>query len=64
VQTYLESLTFVLHVGVRSVNADRAMFRLTVRGGTNALQRALSANPSLEPLPATDASVLRFHLRQ
>jgi uncharacterized protein len=64
VQTYLESLTFVLHVGVRSMNADHALFRLTVRGGPNALQRALSANPSLEPLPATDASVLRFHLRQ
>jgi hypothetical protein len=64
VQTYLESLTFVLHVSVRSVNADRALFRLTVRGGTNALQRALSVNPSLESLPATDASVLRFHLRQ
>jgi hypothetical protein len=63
VQTYLESLAFVLHVSVRSVNADRALFRLSVRGGAGALQRALSANPSLEPLPATDPSVLRYHLR-
>lgn len=64
VQTYLESMAFVLHVSVRSVNADRAMFRLTVRGGSTALQRALSGNPLLEPLPGTDAAVLRFHLRQ
>ncbi len=64
VQTYLESLTFVLHVSVRAVNADRAIYRLTVRGGSNALQRALSANASLEPLPEADASLLRFHLRQ
>jgi hypothetical protein len=64
VATYLESLAFVSHVSVRSMNADRAVFRVTVRGGSNALQRALSVNPSLESLPATDASFLRFHLRQ
>jgi len=64
VQTYLESLAFVSHVSVRAANADRALFRVTVRGGSNALQRALSVNTSLESLPASDPSVLRFHLRQ
>jgi hypothetical protein len=63
VQTYLESLAFVSHVSVRALNADRVQFRVTVRGGASALQRALSANASLEPLPATDTSFLRFHLR-
>ncbi len=63
VQTYLESLAFVSHVSVRSLNADRAQFRVTVRGGASALQRALSVNASLEAQPATDTSFLRFHLR-
>lgn len=64
VQGLLESLAFVSHVSVRSLNADRAQFRVTVRGGARALQRALSLNASLEALPATDTSFLRFHLRQ
>jgi hypothetical protein len=64
VQTYLESLAFVSHVSVRSVNADRGLFRLTVRGGASALQRAIATNASFESLPATDTSFLRFHLRQ
>jgi hypothetical protein len=64
VQTYLESLAFVSHVSVRSLNADRALFRLTVRGGAGALQRAIAGNGSLESLAATDGSVLRFTLRK
>jgi hypothetical protein len=64
VQTYLESLAFVSHVSVRSMNADRGLFRLTVRGGASALQRAIGTNASFESLPVTDTSFLRFHLRQ
>jgi len=49
---------------LRSVNADRGLFRLTVRGGASALQRAIATNASFESLPVTDTSFLRFHLRQ
>jgi uncharacterized protein len=62
-QGYLESLSFVSHVSLRTMNADKALFRLTVRGGSGALQRAIAGNPSLEALPAVDASFLRFQLR-
>jgi hypothetical protein len=63
VQTFLESLSFVLHVSVRALDADRAQFRLTIRGGAGALQRAIANNGSLEPLAGTTGA-LRFHLRQ
>ncbi len=68
VQTYLESLAFVSHVSVRAVDADHALFRLTVRGGASALQRAISVDGSLEPAGATAGAtagaVLHFHLRE
>ena len=33
VQSYLESLTFISHVGVETLNGDTVRFRLTTRGG-------------------------------
>ncbi|MFI4891231.1 MAG: DUF2066 domain-containing protein [Steroidobacterales bacterium] len=62
VQTYLESLSFVSHVSVRAIDADRAQFRVTVRGGAAALRRAISINGSLEPVEI-GGPVLHFHLR-
>jgi hypothetical protein len=64
VQTYLESLTFVSHVGVLTMNGDVVRFRLTTRGGADALQRALALGGRLEPVDASGGGVQRFHLRR
>ena len=62
VQAYLESLSFVSHVGVRALDADRMQLRLSVRGGASALQRAIALNGSLVPQAATDGVVLHYQL--
>jgi hypothetical protein len=64
VQTYLESLTFITHVGVLALTADTVRFRLTTRGGIETLAHALSLNGKLQPLPAGDNGLHRFHLRR
>jgi uncharacterized protein len=64
VQTYLESLTFITHVGVLALTADAVRFRLTTRGGIEPLAHALSLNGKLQPLPAGDNGLHRFQLRR
>jgi hypothetical protein len=64
VQTYLESLSFVTHVGVESLSGDTVHFRLTTRGGIEPLQHAIALNGRLQSLPAGDAGIQRFELRR
>jgi len=64
VQTYLESLTFITHVGVQALTGDTVRFRLTTRGGVEPLQHAIALNGRLQPLPAGDNGIQRFQLRR
>jgi uncharacterized protein len=64
VQNYLESLTFISHVGVAAMTGDTIRFRLATRGGAESLQRALSLNGRLQPIAAGDNGILRFQLRR
>jgi hypothetical protein len=64
VQGYLESLTFIAHVGVEELNGDTVRFRLTTRGGLEPLQHALALNGRLQPIAAGDNGVQRFQLRR
>ena len=63
VQGALESLPFVAHVSVSALDSDRALLRLSVRGGAAALQRALALNGPLEPLAGHDGATLHYLLR-
>jgi hypothetical protein len=62
VQGYLESLTFISHVGVEALSGDTVRFRLTTRGGTEPLQHALSLSGRLQPIAAGDNGMQRFQL--
>jgi hypothetical protein len=64
VQGYLESLTFIAHVGVETLNGDTVRFRLTTRGGPGPLQHAFALNGRLQPIAAGDNGVQRFQLRR
>lgn len=64
VQSFLESLTFITHVSIEAIDGDTARFRLTMRGGADALQRAISLNGLLVPLAAGDNGLRRFQLRR
>lgn len=64
VQAYLESLTFISHVGVQSLSGDTVRFHLATRGGIESLQRALALNGRLQPVAAIDNGVQRFQLRR
>ena len=61
-EAYLESLTFISHVGVESLFGDTIRFRLATRGGVDALQRALSLNRRLQPVAAGENGMQRFQL--
>jgi len=63
VQSYLESLAFISHVGVVALSGDTITFRLATRGSAESLQRTLSLNGRLQPIAAGDNGILRFHLR-
>jgi hypothetical protein len=63
VQNYLESLAFVAHVEVEGLSADSVRFRLSARGGIQALQRALALNGLLEAT-STDSGLAHFELRR
>jgi len=62
VQSYLEALTFVSHVGVQALSGDVVTFRLSSRGGVEPLQHALALNGKLQSLPAGDNGLQRFKL--
>jgi uncharacterized protein len=64
VQTYLESLTFISHVSVQALSGDTVRFRLSTRGGMEALQRALTSSGKLQSLPAGDNGIQRFQLHR
>ena len=64
VQAYLESLTFITHVGVQALNGDSVTFRLAARGGIEPLQHAIALNGRLQPQPAGDNGIQRFQLRR
>lgn len=63
VQTYLESLAFVSHVGVESLSGNAVRFRLTARGGSESLQHALALNGRLQPIAAGENGMQRFQLQ-
>jgi hypothetical protein len=63
VQSYLESLALISHVGVVALSGDTITFRLATRGSAESLQRALSLNGRLQPVAGGDNGILRFHLR-
>ena len=60
VQAYLESLTFISHVGVVALTGDTIRFRLASRGGVESLQRTLSLNSRLQPIASGDNGIQRF----
>jgi hypothetical protein len=63
-QSYLESLAFISHVSVEGLNGDSVRFRVTVRGGAEALQHALSLSGRLQPIAAGENGIPRFQLRR
>jgi hypothetical protein len=62
VQSFLESLTFIAHVGVDALSGDAVRFRLTTRGGAEPLLHALSLSGRLQPIAAGDNGMQRFQL--
>jgi uncharacterized protein len=62
-QSYLESLAFISHVSVEGLNGDMVRFRVTTRGGADALRHALSLSGRLQPIEAAENGILRFQLR-
>jgi len=64
VQAYLESLTFISHVGVQSLSGDTVRFHLATRGGIESLQRALTLGGRLQPIAVGDNGIQRFQLRR
>jgi hypothetical protein len=64
VAAYLESLTFISHVGVESLSGDSVIFHLSSRGGVEPLQRALAQGGKLQSVPSTDTGIQRFVLRR
>ncbi len=64
VQAYLESLTFITHVGVGALSGNTVRFRLTTRGGIEPLQHALALSGRLQSVPGGDNGIPRFELRR
>jgi uncharacterized protein len=63
VQSYLESLAFISHVGIDSLSGNAVRFRLTARGGAESLQHALALNGRLQPIAAGQNGMQRFQLQ-
>jgi hypothetical protein len=63
VQSYLESLAFISHVGVDSLSGNAVRFRLTARGGAESLQHAFALNGRLQPVAAGENGMQRFQLQ-
>jgi hypothetical protein len=64
VQTYLESIALVTHVGVEELGGETVHFRLTARGGADALKQMIALDGHLQPVAAGDNGILRFQLRR
>ena len=63
-QAYLESLTFITHVSVQGLAGDSVTYRLTTRGGVDALQHALALGGPLQTVPGGENGIQRFQLRR
>ncbi len=63
VQSYLESLAFISHVGVEGLSGNVVRFRLTTRGGAEALKNALPLSGRLQPQSTGEDGIQRFDLR-
>jgi uncharacterized protein len=63
VQTYLESLAFISHVGVDSLSGNAVRFRLTARGGAESLQHAFALNGHLQAAGQSENGMQRFQLQ-
>jgi len=60
VQSYLESLAIISHVGVESLSGNVVRFRLTTRGGAEALHNALPLSGRLQlQAPERTGSTIR-----
>lgn len=64
VENYLESLTFIAHVGVEGLSGDAVRFRLTTRGGAESMERALALSGRLQPIAAGENGMQRFQLHR
>ncbi len=64
VQTYLESLAAVSHVSVEALSGDTVRFRLTTRGGAEAVQHVLALNGRLQPAPPGENGIQRFQFHR
>jgi hypothetical protein len=64
VQSILESLSFVTHVGVESLTGDAVQYRLTMRGGIDSLLHAIALNGRLQSIPGGENGIQRFQLRR
>jgi hypothetical protein len=64
VQSYLESLSFISHVAVQALRGDTVQFRLTTRGGTDVLLRALAQDGRMQPTAVGENGIQRFQLRR
>lgn len=62
IENYLESQTFISHLGVQAMSGDTVRFRLATRGGAESLQRALVLSGRLTPLAAGENGIQRFQL--
>ncbi len=63
VQSYLESLAFISHVGVDSLSGNAVRFRLTARGGAESLQHAFALNGRLQAAGQSENGMQRFELQ-
>ncbi len=63
-QTYLESLTFISHVSIQSLSGDTVKFRLTSRGGSEAVQHALVLSGRLQVSAPGENGMQRYQLRR
>jgi len=63
VQSYLESLAFVSHVGVDSLSGNVVRFRLNARGGAESLEHALALNGRMQAAGLSENGMQRFQLQ-
>jgi len=64
IQNYLESLTLISHVDVAGFDNATMRLRVVARGGSEAVQRAVSQDSRLESSGGAEAGILRFHVRR
>ncbi len=63
-EAYLESLDLVSHVDVEALSGDAVRFRLSTRGGADALQHVLTLNGRLQSIEAGANGLQRYQLHR